>query len=106
MTEPWTTVQRDWMERDTETGWKDRRRDWLEGSAARLDFLAPDASRRNNGNGTTIADKFINFFTFLLHDVFFSFYNSCSSFCLFFFSLLLCEIVSGLKGGGGYAANN
>ena len=56
--------------------------------------------RRNNENGTTRADKFINFFPFLLHNVF-SFYNSCFSSLLMFSSLLLCEIVSGLRGGGG-----
>ena len=51
------------------TGW----RDWMEWSAARLDFLAKDARRRNNGNGTTRADKFINFFLlFFLHNVFFN----------------------------------
>ena len=61
--------------------------------------------RRNKENGTTRADKFINFFSFSFAQCIFSFYNSCFSYLLMFSSLLLCKIVSGLRGGGGYVAN-
>ena len=90
MTEPWTTVQREWMERDDETG--------MEWSAARLDFL-----RRMRGDGTMETGRhgqtsLLIFLLFFLHNVFFLSIIHGFPLCLCFPLYLLCEIVSGLRG--------
>ena len=64
MAETWTTMQRDWMERDDETGWNDRRRDWIFWRRMRGDGT-------KNGNGTTRADKLMNTFYFSFCSMYF-----------------------------------
>ena len=57
---------------------------------ARLDFLAQDARRRSNGNGTARADKIKNFLLFFLHNVLFlSIIINVVSLCLFFFFIAM-----------------